>query len=153
MKPLSYSVIIFILALFACKKAHTSNTPASVWQLVQKRSSIGGGNWVAAPSWDSLVVLQLNFDGTYVSRLNNHIVSQGAYSITTDTSYYIKQILELKDFKATGIFGPFTVFQLGTNGQVVSTFSGFFMTIDNNTLTLSSVITPGGNVSYTFARR
>lgn len=152
MKPLSYSVIIFILVLSACKKTHTSSASAGGWLLIKKDWSVGAGSWTASPSLDSTVLLQLNSNGSYVSKLNGHIVAQGRYSIIPDTASYIKQILELYNFKTTGIFSLFTLSQLGTNGQVVSTFDGFFMTLDNNTLTLTSALTPGGYTSYTFVR-
>lgn len=155
MKPLSYSSIIFILilTLSACKKAHTSSASAGEWQLIQKYWSIGVGSWSSTPSLDSSVFLQLNSNGTYVSKLDGHPVAQGSYSIIPDTTFFIKQILELNNFKVTGVFAPFTVSMLGTNGQVLSTFDGFFMTLNNDTLTLSSALTPGGNASYTFVRK
>jgi hypothetical protein len=152
MKLLSYAAVIFIL-LSACKKTHTSNASTGEWRLIQKDWSIGPGSWTLTPSSDSSVFLQLNGNGTYVSKLNDRPVARGSYSIIPDTTFFIKQILELNDFKVTGIFAPFTVSMPGTNGQVLSTSYGSFMTVSNDTLTLSSALTPGGNASYTFARK
>jgi hypothetical protein len=153
MKPLSYVIVICTLVLSACKKAHTSSAAAGEWQLIQKDWSLGAGSWTLAPSPDSSVLLQLNSNGTYVSKLNGHSVAQGSYSVIPDTTFFIKQILQLNNFKVTGIFEPFTVSMLGTNGQVLSTSYGFFMTLNNDTLSLSSALTPAGNASYTFVRK
>jgi hypothetical protein len=64
-----------------------------------------------------------------------------------------EQVLELNNFTTTGIFGLFPVEEIGTNGQIVSVFDGLFMKISNDTMALSSVLTPGGSSSYIFVRR
>jgi|SRR5579859_4824373 len=156
MKTSVYCVMFCTIVLFACKKSSsgsTNTTMSGSWMLTQKVWSIGVSIHMDAPAADSSVSLELNSDGSYISRLNNNIVAQGAYTITTDTSYYKNKVLELTNFKTTGIFNLFPIVQLGTNGQVLSRFDGLFMRVSDRTLTLWSVITPGGSISYTFTMR
>src|ERR1700733_631416 len=144
MKPAFFITIMFALALSACDKSAPYTPNAGEWQLSKKYLNIAGGNWVLTPSSDSSVLLALDSNGTYVSRLNNKVVSQGAYSITRDTSFLNEQVLQLNNFNTTGIFNLFTLEEIGTNGQVLSVFDGLFMNISSDTLTLSSPPTPGG---------
>lgn len=150
MKAVAYSAILLALTLFACSK---NNASSGGWQLVKKNWSLGPNGGIMVPGVDSAVSLDLKGNNTYVSRLNNNIVSQGSYKISPDGSNYNRLVLELNDFKPTGIFSMFRLFQLGTNGQVVSEFDGLYMHISHDTMTLSSPLTPGGNVSYTFVKR
>jgi len=152
MKTPSYLVILFVLTLSACHKSNASKASSGGWLLVQKDWALGAGGGTLTPSKDSAVLLQLNGNGTYVSKLDSKPIAQGSYSITIDTSYYNDQVLELKNFKTTGIFTSFIIFQIGTNGQVVSESDGLILKISNDTLKLSSPLTPGGFVSYTFVK-
>jgi hypothetical protein len=154
MKALFYVAIASFIALSACTKSSSlSNTsPPGEWQLLKKYSYIGNTR-VLTPSEDSSVLLVLNPNGKYVSELNNKIICQGSYSISTDTAYYNNQVLELNNFITTGIFRLFPEFEIGTNGQVLSVFDGLFIYIKADTLTLSSGATPGGYISYIFVKR
>jgi hypothetical protein len=60
--------------------------------------------------------------------------------------------LQLNNFKTTGIFSLFTVYELGGNNQVLSEYDGFTMKTSNDTLRLYSVTTPGGWETYTFVK-
>jgi hypothetical protein len=156
MKTLFYLFISIAIALPSCTKSSSNDLSNAAivnrWQLVQKNWSLGWSEGVIRPSEDSSVSLILNPDNTYSSLLNGNTVSQGTYSISADTSNF-EMDLQLNDFKTTGIFSLFTLYEIGQNGQVISEFDGFFMNISHDTLTLSSVLTPGGNTSYTFAKR
>ena len=151
MKVLFYLLIIFITALFACTKSASGSNPFGTWRLVQEKWSLGPNAGVKTPSSDSTVTLTLSRDNHYSASLNGNIISEGGFSITTDSSD--KKVLELNNFQTTGIFSLFTLYQIGTNGQVASTFDGLYMTFnDDGTMNLSSAITPGSFTSYTFAR-
>ena len=151
MKTSPFRAIVPIIALFACTKSASTTTAAGNWQLIQKNYSLGPGNRTVAPSNDSSVLLTLNANGQYLSKLNNKVISQGSYSIASNASS--NPILYLNNFNTTGIFALFRVEEIGSNGQVLSIFDGFTMNISNDTLTLSSALTPGGFTSYTFAKR
>lgn len=156
MKGLFYLTIISTITLFACNKSSSIVSSdiktAGAWQLVQKNWFLGGGSGVLTPSKDSSVLLILNTNNTYISQLNGKTISAWSYSITKDTSYNNAQVLQLNNFKTTGIFSLFTVEELGTNNQILSVFNGLFMNISNDTLTLSSASTPGGWDSYIFVK-
>jgi len=156
MKISFYPLIALSLLLASCSKStahHTSGTgPIGSWQLVKKQQVIGAGSQNIVPPRFSSVELTLNANSTYTSKLNNDVVAQGAYTIIPDTSGYHIGGLELKNFKTTGIFSLFTVYQLGSGGQVVSEYDGMSMKISHDTMTLTSVITPGGWISYDFVR-
>lgn len=151
-----YPLIALPLLLASCSKSASHPThgmsATGAWQLVKKQQVIGAGSQDIAPTRFSSVRLTLNDDSTYTSKLNNDVVAHGAYSITRDTSGYYIGGLELKNFKTTGIFSLFTVYQMGSGGQVVSVYDGLSMKVSHDTMTLTSVITPGGWVSYEFVR-
>lgn len=156
MKSPFYHLIALSLLFASCSKStphHTNGTALDgTWQLVKKQQVIGAGSQDIVPTRFSSVRLTLNDDSTYTSKLNNDVVAQGAYTIVRDTSGYYIGGLELKNFKTTGIFSLFTVYQLGSGGQVVSEYDGMSMRISHDTMTLTSVLTPGGWVSYEFVR-
>lgn len=153
MKALSYSAILLLLTLSACHKSNTSKPYTGNWQLLQKNWTYGYGIGASAPSNDSTVLLQLYSNNIYVSRLNNQLISQGSYSITTEASDLKKQVLQLNNFQTTGLFALSTLIQVGTNGQVITKYNGFEMNISNDTLTLTSALTPLGYSSYTFVKK
>jgi len=155
MKILFYPFIALSLLVASCSKStlhHTNGTgPTGSWLLTIKDQVIGPQDRVIKPARDSSVLLTLNNDRSFVSRLDNKVISQGTFSIT-DTSSAYGPSLELKYFKTTGIFNLFTVYQLGSGGQVQSVYNGMTMQINGDTMTLTSVITPGGWTSYEFVR-
>jgi hypothetical protein len=125
----------------------------TVWNLVQKTASIGPTTLVTAPAPDSAVTLILDsVTNTYMSQLNGQTVCQGAYTIAKDTSYYDSQILTLDKFATTGIFQPFILYQIGTDGQILSTYDGWTMYLRADTMTLTSALTPGGFSQYVFTK-
>ncbi|HLK31355.1 MAG TPA: hypothetical protein VKT28_22440 [Puia sp.] len=151
MKALFCFVIIIVSGLFSCKKSSSDASIVNQWQLVQENWSIGAGSGVTKPSADSSVLLILHSNYTYSSLLNGNIICQGTYSVSTNASDSEKD-LQLNNFKTTGIFSLFTLYQIGQNGQVISTSDAFSFNISNGTLTLSGPLTPGGNISYTFVK-
>ena len=154
MKTLFCFAVGALIAFSGCNKTSVSQIVAGGWQLVQKQSSIASPYTTATtPSADSTVLLVLNADNTYKTTLNGQIISQGACSVSIDTAYNNTQVLQLDNFATTGIFSPFIINEVGTNGQVLSSFSGFFMTINNDTLTLQTPYTPGGYIAYTFVKK
>jgi hypothetical protein len=154
MKTSFYLLLISVLVMFGCRKSNVNPiVTKSGWNLIQKNEAIGANDLILTPSGDSSVLLVLNPDGTYSTDLNGVTVSHGTYSITTDTSYYSEQILQLNDFKTTGLFNLFTLYQIGSNNQVISEYDGLYMNISNDTLTLSSPPTPGGFIAYTFIKK
>ena len=147
--------IISVIGLFACHKSTLDTGGGNGdWRLVNKFMSIGSSSSELIPSKDSAVLLELDSNGLYFSRLNNKIVSQGSYSIAVDTSVfsYGDTILQFNNFQTTGIFNLFTLEKIGINGRVISSFDGFYMTISHDSLTLSSAFTPGGYLSYLFVK-
>jgi hypothetical protein len=62
------------------------------------------------PAADSAVLLILDPFGTYVSALNGKIISQGYYSITTNQANQYAPVLQLNNFKTTGIFSISIIF-------------------------------------------
>ncbi|HVU54478.1 MAG TPA: hypothetical protein VHD83_05455 [Puia sp.] len=156
MKVRSYLPIALTLLFAACSKSISHQVhgtgAAGSWLLVNKQQVIGAGSHDTQPTRFTSVRLTLNDDSTYTSRLNDQIVSQGAYSIIRDTSGDYVGTLELKDFKTTGIFSLFYLYEMGANGQPSFVYSGMSMNISNDTMTLSSLITPGGWIIYQFKR-
>jgi hypothetical protein len=157
-KYLLYLTVISLTTFCACSKSEPIVTlydknSTGTWQLVQKNWGLGATDGILTPAKDSVVLLELNTDNTYISKLNGNPVSQGSYSITIDTSYYNTQTLKLNNFTTTGIFALFIIIELDTNGQVKSTFDGLYMNISRDTLRLSSPPTPGGFSSYIFVRK
>jgi hypothetical protein len=157
MKTLFYPTIILFTALFSCNKDNPENKSPDTglvgnWQLRQKSWSIGPSYAVIKPSADSSVLLILNGDSSFISELNGIVVSQGSYSIQQQPNYPSDSIFQLNNFKTTGIFSLFTLYEIGNNGQVISTYDGFTMKISHDTLRLASTITPGGNESYIFTK-
>jgi len=139
--------------LLSCHKSGPGTAAADNWQLVKKYSAIGASYRELTPGPDSSVLLSLHTDNTYTTRLGNAVVAQGTYSITTDTAYYHQKVLELNNFKTTGLFAQFVLMQVGNNGQVLSTFDGLYMNISHDSLKLNGALTPGGFVSYLFIKR
>src|SRR5436309_11632504 len=112
MKNILFFVLAFIVVLGACRKSGLNSSSldsagTTKWQLVQKNWAVGASYGIMVPAKDSPVVLALNSNSTYVSLLNGKTISQGDYSITTDTTVYHRQVLELNNFNTTGIFGLF----------------------------------------------
>ncbi len=155
----SFFFILFacIIFLSSCKKTigalTPDNSPAGGWLLQQKASSIASPYaTITKPQRDSAVLLQLNTNNTYTCELNRQKISQGSYSITTDSSYNNARVLQLNNFVTTGIFNLFTIDEVTRDGRILSSSSGFFMTISNDTLTLRTPYTPGGYIEYTFLK-
>ena len=154
MKTLFCFAVGALIAFAGCNKTSLSQMAAGTWQLVQKQSNIASPyTTITQPSADSSVLLILDADNTYETKLNEQIISQGTCSVTIDAAYNNTQVLQLDNFATTGIFSPFIINEVGTNGQVLSSFSGFFMTINNDTLTLQTPYTPGGYIAYTFVKK
>jgi hypothetical protein len=145
---------ISVIGLLACQKSTLQTGGNAGWRLANKYLSIGNSSSELIPSKDSVVLLELDSNGLYSSRLNNKIVSQGSYSIAAGTSVYSygDSILQLNNFQTTGIFNLFKLVEVGTSGQVISSFDGFYMTISHDSLTLSSAFTPGGYLYYLFVK-
>ncbi len=140
--------------LFSCSKSSSGSASTENWLLIQKTVALGPGERVITPSKDSSVLLALDpGNGQYTAELNDQIISQGSYSINTDTAYSNTLYLELNNFTTTGIFGLFMLEQIGANDQVLSVFNGLFMHISSDTLILSSAVTSGGFVSYLFIKK
>ena len=157
MKSLFYPTIILFITLFSCNKDNPQNTSSDTglvgnWQLIQKSSSIGPLQTITRPSADSSVLLILNKDSSFVSKLNGIVVSQGSYSVQPQPNYPSDSTFQLNNFKTTGIFSLFTLYEIGNNGQVISTYDGLTMRVSHDTLRLASVITPGGFSSYIFIK-
>lgn len=152
MKSIIYPTIILFITLLSCNKDNSDTNVSGNWELMQKSSSIGPLESVIKPSADSSVLLILNRDNSFVSELNGIVVSQGSYSIQAQPNYPSDLSLQLNNFKTTGIFSLFTLYEIGNNGQVISTYDGFTMRASHDTLSLASVITPGGNESYIFIK-
>ena len=152
MKSLFYPTIILLIALFSCNKNNFDTNLVGNWELRQKNSLIGPFETVIKPSADSSVLLILNRDSSFVSKLNGIVVSQGSYSIQPQPNYPSDLIFQLNNFKTTGIFSLFTLYEIGNNGQVISTYDGLTMRVSHDTLRLASVITPGGFSSYIFIK-
>ncbi len=153
MKAFLPVILIAVTAFFSCHKSGYSTSTTGDWRLVHKYSYIGLSNRVLTPSRDSSVSLSLNTNNTYTTWLNKKVVSQGSYSISTDTAFYNNQLLELNNFTPTGIFSLFRLVQVGANGQVLSVFDGFYMHLSHDSLALSGALTPGGSISYLFVRQ
>ena len=153
MKAFVLAGLIAMTAFLSCHKMVSGTSYSGDWRLVNKFSTIGSIGRVQAPGRDSSVLLALNSNNTYTTRLNYKIVSQGAYSVTIDSSFYNRQLLEFSNFKPTGIFALFTAGQVGVNGQLLFVFDGMFMNISHDSLTLSGALTPGGTVSYLFVKQ
>jgi hypothetical protein len=156
MKGLIFLPLISFIALFACHKSSINSSEintAGGWQLAEKNSVLGPYDIILKPSKDSSVLLILNSNSTYTTELNGITVSSGSYSIAPDTSDVNEQVLQLNNFKTTGIFSLFTVYELGGNNQVLSDYDGFTMKTSNDTLMLYSVTTPGGWETYTFVKK
>lgn len=169
MKALCCAFIIFIIALASCKKSIPNNNDSSVagnWQLVQEISSIwsaGDSALVFTPSADSSVSLILNANGNYLCQLNGFNTSEGTYSIRkdtaqnyvfADTTYQYDSYLQLNNFTTTGIFQTLTIYETGTLGQITSIFDALYMSVSNDTLTLSTGAIPsGGSSIYSFVKK
>jgi len=156
MKTLFCFALICFVAVYGCSKSATTLTSGSGWRLVQKESSfesLGRVETTTAPAADSSVLLELNNDSTYTTQLNGRVISSGSYSITIDTGYYNTPVLQLNNFTRTGIFNNLIEMEVGANGQILSTFSGFYMHSSNDTVTLATPITPGGYAKYTFIKK
>lgn len=157
MKALFYPIIVLFMALISCNKDNPQNTSSDTglvgnWQLRQKSSSIGPLQTITKPSVDSSVLLILNNDSSYVSKLNGFIVSLGSYAINPAPNYPSGASFQLNNFKTTGIFSLFSLYEMGADGQVIATYDGFSMSISHDTLSLISALTPGGNESYIFIK-
>ena len=146
-------MLIAMTALLSCHKMVSGTSYNGDWRLVSKFSTIGAFGRTQAPGRDSSMLLALNSNNTYTTWLNYKVVSQGSYTVSIDSAFYNRQLLEFSNFKPTGIFALFTVVQIGTNNQVQSMFDGMFMNISHDSLTLSGALTPGGSVSYLFIRQ
>jgi len=154
MKVLFYLPITLTLLVASCSKSishHSQGTGVNgSWLLLEKRQVIGAASYDTKPTILTSVTLTLNDDSTFTSRLDGQVVSQGAYSIIRDTSGTYVGTLELRGFKTTGIFNLFYLYEMG---PVPTVYSGMSMKISNDTMTLASMITPGGWLSYEFARK
>jgi len=147
--------IISVIGLLACHKSTLGTGGGNGdWRLVNKFMSIGSSSSELLPSKDSAVFLELDSNGRYFTWLSNKIVSQGSYSFAVDTSAfsYGDSILQFNNFQTTGIFSLFYLYEIGTNGQVISSFDGLYMTISHDSLMLTSALTPGGYLSYLFVK-
>lgn len=153
MKVLFYLPITLTLLVASCSKSishHGQGTGVTGnWLLLEKHQVLGAGSHDTKPTIFTSVKLTLNDDSTFTSRLDGQVVSQGAYSIIRDTSGMYVGTLELKGFKTTGIFSLFYLYEMGPAPTV---YSGMSMKISNDTMTLASLITPGGWLSYVFKR-
>jgi len=152
MKQLFHLSAFVLFALVSCKKTSVTQHLGGGWQLAQKQSCFGPTCLVSSPTADSSVTLVLDANNNYRSELNGNLIAQGSYSISTNVAYNNTQVLQLNNFVTTGIFNLFTIEQIDTNGHVLSTFNGLYMKTSNDTLTLSSPLTPGGFISYTFVK-
>lgn len=158
MKTLLVVAIASLFFFSACKKdgvnKQTQNTIATGnWRLVQEQNSIASVSIrLITPSQDSAVTLALNTDGGYTTTLNGSLVAKGSYSVSADSSFFGRQ-LQLNNFTTTGIFNLFTLTQLGAYGQVIKSTDYFFIKISGDTLQLSTPLTPGGNIGYTFVKQ
>lgn len=154
MKVLFYLPITLTLLVMSCSKSishHSQGTDVTgSWLLLEKHQTIGAGSYDTKPTIFTSVILTLNNDSTFTSRLDDQVVSQGAYSVMRDTSGVYFGTLELRGFKTTGIFNLFYLYEMG---PVPTVYSGMSMKISNDTMTLASVITPGGWLSYEFVRK
>ncbi|HEY4209308.1 MAG TPA: hypothetical protein VGM31_20930 [Puia sp.] len=154
MKTLFYPALALTLVLASCHKSIHDTGVAGSWLLVKKTAATGSHNSEVAPAADSAVTLALTIDGIYTSRLNNHEISHGTFVITKDvTPGYNHKTIELRGFQTTGIFSLLTVYQVGVGGSILSAYSGMTIEVSGNTMTLTSVLTPGGFSSYQFTRR
>ncbi|MBN8854090.1 MAG: hypothetical protein BGO55_06840 [Sphingobacteriales bacterium 50-39] len=126
--------------------------PIGNWLLMAEHPDIGPNPKDIRPARDSSVLLTLNDDRTFISRLDNKIVSQGSYTLVRNSASDYYPTLQLDGFKTTGIFSQFTLYQLGTNGQVLSVYDGMSMKVAGDTMTLYGLPTPAGMLSYTFLR-
>jgi len=77
---------------------------------------------------------------------------KGSYTLVRNSASDYYPRLQLDGFKTTGIFSLFTLYQLGTNGQVLSVYDGMSMKVAGDTMTLYGLPTPAGMLSYTFLR-
>jgi hypothetical protein len=152
MKVFSCVLVLFLAGFPGCKKNLSNLQATGVWNLVQENLNIAGGSSVLVPRADSSVELILLPNFNYQTELSGKIVAAGSYAINPDVSNSVQNVLQLYNFKKTGIFALFTVYEIATSGQVLSAYDEMFMTIRNDSMTLSSGITPGGWISYTFAR-
>ena len=153
MKKLCYAALVCLAGICGCTK-NAGIITGGGWQLVEKSSSFGYVYAVnSAPAADSSVLLVLNNDSTYATKLNGQVVSSGSYSVAVDTSYNNTPVLQLNNFTTTGIFSVLTLTEVGANGQAISSYNGMFMHASNDTLTLSTIFTPAGYTKYTFVKR
>ena len=158
MKSLLLAFVSTALFFAACRKdgvsSQTQNTPAAGgWRLLQEQNSVARTSAITiTPSQDSSVTLTLNDNGSYTTTLNSKVVAKGSYSISADSSSFGPR-LQLNNFTTTGIFNVFTLTQIGSNGQVVKSTDYFFINISGDTLKLSTPLTPGGNIGYTFVKQ
>jgi len=154
MKVPFYLPITLTLLVASCSKTishHSQGTGVTgSWLLLEKHQVLGAGSHDTKPTLLTSVTLTLNDDSTFTSRFDGEVVSQGTYSIIRDTTGMYVGTLELKGFKTTGIFNLFYLYEQGPGGPPV--YSGMSMKISNDTMTIASIITPGGWLSYVFKR-
>jgi hypothetical protein len=152
-------LLVGIIFFSACTKSsnqvHLSNgQPTGGWQLVREDWYLVANAGVRIPAFDSSVVLTLNPDSSYSTQLTGKTISQGSYSISIDSAFNgVQKTLQLNEFKTTGIFSLFTLYEFGANGRLISTFDGFNMYLSNDTMLLASPMTPGAGETYIFLKR
>jgi hypothetical protein len=150
MKLLYFLLLTYFLFFAGCSKSNSvtakSHDGTNYWKLLQRVWSIGPYTNSEKPDSDSAVELVLAADSTYMSNLNGQLICTGKYSITNG------YVLELNSFKTTGIFSLFVGYLVDSAGNVLSMYDAFTMNVSNDTLTLTSAITPGGYEFYTFIK-
>ena len=150
-----YILAFSFLLVFSCSKSNSgaskkSHDGTNYWKLVDYNWSIGTLAGTSKPSQDSSVELVLSADSTYISKLNGHTVCEGSYSITEVVSSWYS--LQLHNFKPTGIFRMLDIPVFDSTGKPVSHTDGVFIGIQNDTMQLSDMPTPGSFDYYTFVK-
>lgn len=160
MKSFLIGASLLVILFAACtKNAADVNNQHTVgivgrWRLVQKQNSVARpATEIIDPAKDSVVTLSLDSNGNYASMLNNNTIAYGTYGVATDSAYNNQQELQLNNFNTTGIFNVFTMLEIDSAGQVIKSSDYFYFKLSSDTMYLTTPITPGGNIGYTFVKQ
>jgi len=142
------------MLIFSCSKSNSksnsvglkSHDGTNYWKLVERDWGVALYNNAAKPSSDSPVELVLAADSTYTSKLNGQAVCSGPYEITKDN------LLQLHNFKPTGIFAQFEGYLQDSTGYLTLTFDGLYINIVNDTMRLSGPPIPSAYTDYIFIK-
>jgi hypothetical protein len=159
MKTLLFFVIIVVALCSSCQKSSSGQGNQATaglinsWRLAQVNATVGPNNFVETPAPDSSVLLTFNADNTYASFLNGQLVSQGGFSLSTDSSEVGWQLVEMNNFQTTGLLSDWKLY-LDSAGTLVLIDDKMALKISHDTLYMEpGSISFGGWDIYVFLKQ